>query len=527
MIVNLLFQKQENEKRYSWQSGSLINGNKLFNEADIIRDLKLDILLDALADDDKSLRILFKNILLHPLTNPDEIHMRQGILKDAMLSPEIFYEIYRISSDSIYQTAIYNDLNKPMYAGLITAMKKVITYSEVADIYLKHLSHVHNLISNSMENFTSVRLKEFCQVFLSDYSQNFLEEARKTLDQLLLLRTESEIVVGGHLGTGLKLTDIRLHHISKDGYSDNVNKPFGSFATNNARRIWNRKSDAVILLDNNRLAGHGTEIVEASFIWILRILNNFTDNCKKLFEGLHEMFGFYSGCINLHQKVLNTGTNITFPIFLQDGNKYEFHNLNDLGLVLKEGKSTVGNTLSIVEKRLCIITGSNQGGKSTFLRSIGLAQLMAQSGLFVAAEAMQCNIYKGIYTLFPNEEDSEIRYGLLEEELHKLSDLVSHMQPGSLLLMNESFSTTVEYDASLLAEQIIGAFIKCGITTLFVTHLYEYAHKLFQQNPTDCCFLRAGRISDGSRTYKIEEGEPLKSSFSMDLYRQILGKVIQ
>lgn len=89
--------------------------------------------------------------------------------------------------------------------------------------------------------------------------------------------------------------------------------------------------------------------------------------------------------------------------------------------------------------------------------------------------------------------------------------------------MNESFSSTIEYDASILAEQITTALLQCGITTFFVTHLYEYAHKLYSDNLSDCSFLRAGRNADGSRTYKIEEGEPLKSSFSLDIYHQILN----
>lgn len=79
--------------------------------------------------------------------------------------------------------------------------------------------------------------------------------------------------------------------------------------------------------------------------------------------------------------------------------------------------------LSINNRKLCIITGSNQGGKTTFLRSIGLAQLMAQSGLFVAAESFQCCLHTGIFTHFPNEEDQELRYGLLEEELCKLNHI--------------------------------------------------------------------------------------------------------
>ncbi len=523
MITNLLFQNHISEKRYRWQSGSSITGKKLASEIDLVRDLKLDILFDAMADGNSYLKKLCRNVLLRPLADPAGIHRRQEIVKDALANPEFIRELYREASGSLTQTAEYQDFNQPMYAGMITSMKKVISYSEIASIYLKQLTRIHALIIAKKENLTSAVLREFCQEFLSNYSDQFLREAGQTVEQLLLLRSETEIEIGGHLGTGLKLTDIRLHQICKDSDTGNLKKTSDSFRRNIARSLSFKKADAVILLDNNRLVNLSNEMVEASFLWILRILDAFTSECKQLCEAIREMFGFYTCCINLHQKLINIDTGVTFPIITTACNMIAFHNLTDLGLVLKDGKAAVGNTLSMTGKMLVIITGSNQGGKSTFLRSVGLAQLMAQSGLFVAAEAYECNIYQGIHTHFPNEEDSSLRHGLLEEELRKLSELVPYMKPGSLLLMNESFSTTVEYDAAILAEQVTDAFTKCGITTLFVTHLYEYAHALYLKNSADCCFLRAGRNLDGSRTYQLEEGEPLRSSFSMDLYQQIFG----
>ncbi|QHQ59833.1 hypothetical protein Ana3638_02625 [Anaerocolumna sedimenticola] len=126
-------------------------------------------------------------------------------------------------------------------------------------------------------------------------------------------------------------------------------------------------------------------------------------------------------------------------------------------------------------------------------------------------------------THFPDEEDRELKTGLLEQELHRLHDLIPHMKKDSLLLMNETFSTTTEYDASYLAEQITAAFRSCGLLTIFVTHLYQFAHKLYTEAPKDCIFFRANRNSDGSRTFTLETGEPVKSSYALDLYHEILG----
>lgn len=511
MVVNLLYHNWETDGT-SLQSGAIAPNRNLSNEA-LTRDLKLELLLDAMADDDMVLKRLCKKVLLHPSLDPLEISFRQNILKDAMKTPEFFYEIYRSAYECLELTAVYNELHHPRYAKIIPSMKKVISYSETANLYVKHLESISDLIAINYPLFHSERMIEFCNDFNSDYTKPFLGDLQSIIEQLLLLKQGTKITIGGHLGIGLKMTDIVLHNIVEEADIRQKDQTYRFFS--------NTKNKSVIMLDNNRLAGHSEEMMNASFTWLLKTLSNFTNECKTLFEVLREMFGFYTGALRLYEQIEKTGTKITFPEFNQIRGQYEFIDLMDLGLILKEGKNVVGNSLSILDKNLCIITGSNQGGKTTFLRSVGLAQLMAQSGLFVTAASFNCCIYKGIFTHFPNEEDKELCHGLLEEELSKLDHLVLQMQPGSLLLMNESFSTTIEYDASILAEEITTAFIKCGITVFFVTHLYDYAHKLYLSQQPEYEFLRAGRNDDGSRTYRIETGEPLKSSFALDLYHEI------
>ncbi|MCB0207588.1 MAG: DNA mismatch repair protein MutS, partial [Anaerolineae bacterium] len=61
----------------------------------------------------------------------------------------------------------------------------------------------------------------------------------------------------------------------------------------------------------------------------------------------------------------------------------------------------------------------------------------------------------------------------------------------------------------------------------FVTHLYQFAHGFCQQNLDNVLFLRAERLDDGSRTFKVKEGAPLETSFGEDLYGQIFGATEQ
>lgn len=110
----------------------------------------------------------------------------------------------------------------------------------------------------------------------------------------------------------------------------------------------------------------------------------------------------------------------------------------------------MGNEVNADRRRLVIVTGANQGGKSTFLRSVGLAQLMMQSGLFVGAEALRAEDCACVLTHYIREEDATMKSGKFDEELARMSDVVDHVEPGSMLLLNESFSATNERRALLV-----------------------------------------------------------------------------
>jgi len=183
----------------------------------------------------------------------------------------------------------------------------------------------------------------------------------------------------------------------------------------------------------------------------------------------------------------------------------------------------VGNDLNAENKELVIITGANQGGKSTFLRSVGVSQLMMQCGMFVPAEALCSNICDSLFTHFKREEDTTMSSGKLDEELSRMSDIIDSMTANSMVLFNESFAATNEREGSEIAAQIIRALVDRRVKVFFVTHLYEFAHGFYKKGLEHAIFLRAERHDDGRRTFKLNEGEPLQTSFGGDLYSKIFG----
>jgi DNA mismatch repair ATPase MutS len=184
----------------------------------------------------------------------------------------------------------------------------------------------------------------------------------------------------------------------------------------------------------------------------------------------------------------------------------------------------IGNDVNADEKDLIIITGANQGGKSTFLRSVGLAQLMMQAGMFVPAESFSANMCPSLFTHFKREEDASMKSGKFDEELTRMSEIAEHLVPNSMLLFNESFAATNEREGSEIARQIVSALLEKGYKIFFVSHQYTFASGFHAKRQKNALFLRAERESDGTRTFKLVEPEPLETSYGEDLYNQIFGE---
>jgi len=102
-----------------------------------------------------------------------------------------------------------------------------------------------------------------------------------------------------------------------------------------------------------------------------------------------------------------------------------------------------------------------------------------------------------------------------------MSEIVDHISPNSILLFNESFAATNEREGSEIAKQIVAALLEKGIRVFFVTHFFEFAHHFAKKKAEGTLFLRSERQAEGGRTFKLIEGEPEKTSYGEDLYREI------
>lgn len=135
---------------------------------------------------------------------------------------------------------------------------------------------------------------------------------------------------------------------------------------------------------------------------------------NSFFEQFRSQMAFYIGCIKLHKEIEKFNGETCFPQILMYDRKNKAKKLYDLGLALQMNEKPISNDLD--GGKLYIISGANQGGKSTFLRSIGVAQVMMQAGMFVPAAYFEGNIFDHIFTHFSRREDVAMNSGRLDEE---------------------------------------------------------------------------------------------------------------
>jgi DNA mismatch repair ATPase MutS len=125
--------------------------------------------------------------------------------------------------------------------------------------------------------------------------------------------------------------------------------------------------------------------------------------------------------------------------------------------------------------RIVILTGPNQGGKTTYMQAVGQAQVMAQAGLFVPGRRARISPVDGIYTHYPVEERLELGTGRFGDEARRIRAIFEQVTRYSLVLLNESLSTTNMGESLYLAQDIVRALRQIGLRAIFTTHLHELA----------------------------------------------------
>jgi DNA mismatch repair ATPase MutS len=209
-------------------------------------------------------------------------------------------------------------------------------------------------------------------------------------------------------------------------------------------------------------------------------------------------------------------------------------------VALKINDPIVTNDLDFDENAtIYVLTGPNRGGKSVITCACGLTQALVQLGLFVPASEATISPVDAIFTHFPTGAEDTIDKGRLGEECARLGEIFDRITDKSLVLLDESLSSTGSFEASYIAAEVLSGLSRVGCHCIFSTHLHELAAEIESINarmsaeggaPIDT--LVAGIESEGRRSFCITRAKPDGKSYARDIaekygltYNSILKKI--
>ena len=472
----------------------------------LTQDLELQTLFNAMALGDKFVFEVVKRALLSSVTDLDTIHYRQHILQDCLKNPSIVRDIYVLAVEAI-------ENERRNFWGLLSKYPTMVLHRslDVMQMFVGMLSKLKRIADEHADAFESESFTRLFEVLKAELGDDYFASVQQ---HLKALKFRDGVLMSAELGQGNQGIHyiLRKPHDKKQGWVERIfaEKPLAYRFTIDDRD----ESGARALSD---LKDRGINLVANA-------LTQSAEHILSFFSMLRTELAFYMGCLNLQGQLVHIGEPLCFPMPVAScERRHKFDGLYDVCLALTTKQGVIGNNMAAEEKDLVLITGANQGGKSTFLRSVGLAQIMMQCGMFVPAESFYANVCESLFTHFKRKEDARMTSGKLDEELSRMSAIVDNITANSMILFNESFAATNEREGSEIARQIICALLEQGIKVFFVTHLYEFAHGFYNKNMQNAMFLRAERQADGKRTFKLIEGEPLQTSYGQDVFHQIFS----
>ncbi|HLI58598.1 MAG TPA: hypothetical protein VKV21_02930 [Solirubrobacteraceae bacterium] len=473
------------------------------NADDLVQDLELRVVIQAAAHGDQLVWEVFSHGLLDSMADPEEVRFRQEILADCRENSDLIRDLYVLAGQALEeQRHLFRPLGRDEPTSLVSHGVRVL------ELMAGYLERLRSIADEHASGFASAGFRRFFSQIAQELDDGYLAELRAQLEELKFPQGQ---LVSAHLGPGNRSIQYVARRPPERGWFARLTQQRAGYSFT----IPPRDDAGAQALEELRNRGANQ---------IGNVVKQACDHVLAFFDALHAELAFYVGALNLYDLLTPADALLSTPVVDDRGQDFVADSLYDVALALTLKRCPVPNDLDAPDTPLIMITGANQGGKSTTLRAIGQAQLMAQAGLDVGARALRLNLCSGVFTHYKREEDAGMESGKLDEELSRMSAIADRIKAGALLLCNESFASTNEREGSEIARQIIRAMLDSGVKVVFVTHQYDLASSFWKSTEIHTVFLRAEREEDGQRSYKLTVGEPLPTSYGADSYAVVFGR---
>lgn len=518
--------------------------------ASLIADLNLNPVIRALSRSGIDER-LTRAILLDMCQDANVIRYRQAIISD-LIDNEALIEKLDLVLQMILDLEAY--LTIPQWQD--NTLRRLAWRLSELENYVNCLDKLHHTLQDSQFTLKSEGLTQLQARVRAMVEESTFQMLRSELPELIpKLRSVVSVTVGINLDDEMRplsavllsfhTTPFRGESLMKRLFRRNQPDEYTGAGTLHDARDLNVGGARFEVELNDRSSPFMPALFRDLSILlddtsrpIVTALKKYTQISSAFLISLKQELAFYLGSTQLIIDLQRSGLPLCQPEILPADDRHasieEIYNLN-LALMLRGRQENLSDevirndVLFADQGRIYILTGPNQGGKTTYTQAVGLAQILAQAGLHVPAQSASISPVDAIFTHFATEERPDLEAGRLGEEARRLNQIFQQATPHSLILMNESLSSTSASESLYIAREVIGAIRILGARAIFATHLHElaaqcaeineeiYGDSLIQSVVSRVQIVQneAGNVI--KRTYKITPGPPMSRSYAVEL----------
>ncbi len=479
-------------------------------------------------------------------------------------SPEVMKYRNEVFADMINCSALSETLGKLMpVLNDITELRRLEADSGGDDDYLSGITEIELYIScieilygglsEAKGEIKSRAFKALCERISELAESDYYKELNEKLGELTKrVREIKSVTVGVNLDAQLRPTYSGVLSINPEPFKsgDALEKILRlNFKDDEYTCIANLVPFSKKQSDNQRTAlsiafnSAINDVYRSSLKSWKKIVQTYVLENTDFLIGLMPEIEFLVKGAEMQKKLLQKGCLLSEPeIAPMDERIFDADELYNPAVALKlpEGEEIVPNDVRFNENdaTIYVLTGPNRGGKSVITCALGLGAAMMQLGMYVPAKKAKISPVDAIFTHFPTGADDTIDKGRLGEECARLGEIFDCVTKHSLVLLDESFSSTGSYEGSYIASEVLSGISMVGCRCLFSTHLHELASEIDRINSESMAnggvkidTLVAG-IEEGKRSFKIYRAKPDGKSYARDIaerygltYENILKKI--
>ncbi|MBE6529202.1 MAG: hypothetical protein E7680_01195 [Ruminococcaceae bacterium] len=476
-------------------------------------------------------------------TDPEVINYRLSVFSDMLACPELSAmqeRLVPVLNDILELRQLEAENGKDDYLSTLTEI----------ELYISSVEILHSSLSGLKSKLKSPAFLSLAKLVAGLAESDYYRELNEKLKELTKrVREIRSVTIGVNLDAQLRPESAGVLSINPDPFQsgDILEKilrmgkkseytcianlvPFGKKQNENQKAALSNAFYSAI-----------NEVYKSSLHSWKKVVQTYVLDKTAFLLDLMPEFEFLAGGTAFLRALREKGYPLASPeIHPMNEHAFAAFDLYNPCVALKSEEKLVPNDLSFDETaRIYVLTGPNRGGKSVITCALGLSQVLFQLGMYLPAEKIALSPVDAIYTHFPTGSDDTIDKGRLGEECARLGEIFDCVTPNSLVLLDESLSSTGSFEASYLAAEVLRGLAQVGCRALFSTHLHELAAQIEELNraslaaggaPIDT--LVAGMESEGKRSFKILRAKPDGKSYARDIaegygltYEKILDRI--